>query len=105
LIRVQEQLKVIASNFSEIYNRKISDGIPDYKEWLVTMWHFGRDSLIEYAGQKFSITIGKAQNILIRIYAKEMNKGKMGIRFERQEYPQKIVIEAIEEKIDNQKTV
>ena len=24
--------------------------------WTVTMWHFGRDSLTEYSGERFHIT-------------------------------------------------
>ena len=30
--------------------------IPDHNSWIVTMWHFGTDSLSEYAGEKFEMT-------------------------------------------------
>jgi hypothetical protein len=37
------------------YQGKISAAvIPDYRSWLVTMWHFGADSSIDYSGEKFS---------------------------------------------------
>ena len=25
--------------------------IPEYKSWIITMWHFGRDALVEYNGE------------------------------------------------------
>jgi hypothetical protein len=51
------------------------------------MWHFGRDSLVEYTNDKSSITVETAQHILTRLYVKEF-KGKNKIRIEKQEYPQ-----------------
>lgn len=73
--------------------------IPDYKKWTVTMWHFGRDSFVEYTGEKFSITIEQAQGIMTRIYSKDLKRGKRKIRLEIQEYPRKSISEAIQEKI------
>jgi len=32
-----------------------SSSIPDDNSWIVTMWHFGIDSLIEYAGKEFEV--------------------------------------------------
>jgi hypothetical protein len=65
------------------------------------MWHFGKDSLIEYAGERFECTWEQGKNALIRIYTKDM-KGDKGIRIrtERQEYPNKRFDEAIEEKMN-----
>ena len=74
--------------------------IPNYKQWIITMWHFGRDALIEYTGEKFSITIEQAQRILTRVYVKDSN-GKNRIRIERQEYPKKTVAQAINEKLES----
>jgi hypothetical protein len=79
--------------------------IPQYQSWIITMWHFGRDTLIEYNGAKFSRTIEDAQHILTRIYSKDYGNGKgkrkrMRIREETQEYPGKTVVDAIEEKLE-----
>jgi hypothetical protein len=30
--------------------------IPSHMPWIVTMWHFGQDSLTEYSGEKFEIS-------------------------------------------------
>jgi hypothetical protein len=63
------------------------------------MWHFGRDGLLEYTGEKFSITVGKAQHILTRLYSKDYGSHTR-IRDETQEYPNKTVFDAIEEKLN-----
>jgi hypothetical protein len=77
---------------------KNHSSIPHHKQWIITMWHFGRDALTEYSGEKFSKTV-EAQHILTRLYVKDF-KGKNRIRIERQEYPQKTVVGAIEEKLN-----
>ena len=91
--------KVIAAGLY-IGQAQASAVIPDHKEWLVTMWHFGADASIEYSGEKFSASWEIGQNELIRVYSKEfhgqgMNVGseqaarnKTRIRVEIQEYPQ-----------------
>ncbi len=61
------------------------------------MWHFGRDASVEYTGERFCISVEKLQDVLTRIYVKDVN-GKNKIRIERQEYP-KTLIYAIEEKL------
>jgi hypothetical protein len=33
----------------------LSPLIPEHKDWLVTMWHFGVDASVEYTGEKFSL--------------------------------------------------
>lgn len=82
--------------------------IPHYTTWNVTMWHFGADSLIQFTGEKFSITFQDGRNVLLRIYSKERQqpKRKRGkrsndtrIRIERQEYPNKSVEDAINERL------
>ena len=45
--------------------------IPDHMDWIVTMWHFGADALAEYSGKENHRRWGKAEAILITIYAKE----------------------------------
>jgi hypothetical protein len=74
--------------------------IPEHKDWIVTMWHFGADASIEYTGEKFSATWNVGQNALIRAYSKDMKRdGKTRIRLERQEYPNKSLADAIMDKL------
>lgn len=51
-----------------------------------------------YMGERFCISVEKLQHVLTRIYVKDFN-GKNRIRVERQEYPKKTLIDAIEEKL------
>jgi hypothetical protein len=73
--------------------------IPNHRLWLVIMWHFGIDALVEYAGEKFVFTWEESEHVLIRAYTKTMMDRKTRIRLERQEYPNKTVPEIIEEKL------
>ena len=61
------------------------------------MWHFGRDALVEYGGEKFYFTWEDRLNIFHHhIYSKEY-KGRSGkkkimkVRKEVQEYPNKLL--------------
>jgi hypothetical protein len=74
--------------------------IPDPKNWIVTMWHFGKDSLVEYTEEKFAVTWEDGQGAFLRAYTKVMKDKKTRIRLERQEYPRKTLQAAVEEKID-----
>ena len=78
---------------------------PKYSEWIVTMWHFGADASIEYSGDKFSVTWGTAENVLVRAYSKVMGDNKTRIRLERQEYPRTTLADAIEQKIKQQSEI
>ena len=49
--------------------------IPNHNSWIVTMWHFGTDSLSEYAGEKFEMTWEDGEHALLRIYSKDMKDG------------------------------
>jgi hypothetical protein len=73
--------------------------IPNYRKWIITMWHFGRDSLTEYSGEKFTITVENAEHIIKRIYVKNFGN-KKNLRAERQEYPKIPVEEIIDAIID-----
>ena len=98
LVRVEEKLQNILDNSIGInYDTKINL-IPEYKLWTVTMWHFGRDALVGITDDKFCITVETAQYILTRLYVKDFNK-KRRIRIEKQEYPKKTVLDAIDEKL------
>jgi|SRR5215831_4708764 len=72
--------------------------IPDHESWIVTMWHFGTDSPIEYTDEKFEVAWEDGQNALMRIYTKDLNRVTR-IRKESQEYPNKRFDEAISEKL------
>jgi hypothetical protein len=98
LVRVEEKLQSVldGSHLTDHYEKHIS--VPEYGKWIVTMWHFGRDPSVEYTGEKFCISVENLQHILSRIYVKDFN-GKNRIRIEKQEYPRKSVIDAIEEKL------
>ena len=56
--------------------------------WTIKMWHFGKDSLTGYSGEKFEITLEDILN-LFNIYSKEYSNKKMKVRKEIQEYPNK----------------
>ena len=76
--------------------------IPTHKQWVVTMWHFGRDALISYSGKKYTVEFGLAKEMLLRIYTKDWSNGKKKVRIEIQEYPKKAIEDAIDDKL-NQK--
>lgn len=99
LVRVEEKLQSILDNSSSLGRAEERNTVPMYKKWLVTMWHFGRDASFEYTGERYCITVENLKHILIRIYVKDFN-GKNRIRIERQEYPKKTLIDAIEEKLN-----
>lgn len=92
LTRVEERLATLVTG----ENLEISD----HRHWVVTMWHFGVDSLVEYTGDRFAITWETGQHILIRLYTKIMKDKKTRIRLERQEYPNKTFPEIMEEKLN-----
>jgi|SRR5215204_2992699 len=73
--------------------------ILSHKSWMVTMWHFSKDALPSYAGERFNAEFGTVKEILIRIYTKKWRDGKTRIRIEKQEYPMKTIENAIEEKL------
>jgi hypothetical protein len=66
------------------------------------LWHLGTDSLVRYAGEKFEVTWEVAENVLVRVYTKDLKDKGTRIRLERQEYPNKSFVEAVEEKLNTQ---
>ena len=84
-----------------VYQKEINQNqsIPDYRKWVITMWHFGRDVIQTYKEKNYEITVENAQHIITRIYPKDFGKYKK-IRLERQDYPKKTVFDAIEEKLN-----
>jgi hypothetical protein len=97
LTRVEERLL----RYIECAPQTLSlSSIPDHDSWIVTMWHFGTDSLSEYTGDKFERTWEDGEHALLRIYSKDMKDGNgLRIRRERQEYPGIRLDEALHEKL------
>lgn len=73
--------------------------VPHYNTWMVTMWHFGADSMLQCAGEKFSISYKDGKDILLRVYTKQRKRNDTRIRIERQENPRKSIVDAINEKL------
>ena len=100
LTRVEERLSRLVDGSNQLLLSPKFHLIPDHNSWIVTMWHFGIDSLIEYTGKEFEVAWEDGENALMRIYTKDLKDGKgIRIRTERQEYPNKRFDEAIEEKL------
>ena len=68
--------------------------------WTIKMWHFGKDSLTGYSGEKFEITWEDSLK-LFNIYSKEYGNKKMKVRKEIQEYPNKSLEYAVMDKSYN----
>ncbi len=106
VIRLTNALAVVQERLSRLVSQDYSDPgdvnkIPDYMEWVVTMWHFGADASVEYTGERFSVTWGIAQDAIIRVYSKTMRDNRTRIRLERQEYPRITLALALEQKINH----
>ena len=52
------------------------------------MWHFGKDALTSYSGEKFDMRWVDSMNVFHHIYSKEYGK-RMKLRKEVQKYPNK----------------
>jgi hypothetical protein len=110
LTRVEERLSKLVNdcvsvmtgnnNGSSIYHKHTAINIPKHNNWIVTLWHFGTDSLVRYAGEKFEVTWEVAENVLVRVYTKDLKEKGTRIRLERQEYPNKTFVEAVEKKLN-----
>lgn len=96
---VYDCLSTMTSNSSSKYHQHTIT-IPVHTNWIVTLWHFGTDSLVRYAGEKFEVTWEVAENVLVRVYTKDLKENGTRIRLERQEYPSKTFAEAVEEKLN-----
>ncbi|MGA8844106.1 MAG: hypothetical protein WB511_11030 [Nitrososphaeraceae archaeon] len=107
VIRLSSALTIVKERLSSLIRETVnltncdvdSLVVPPYTEWIVKMWHFGRDASIEYSGEKFEMTFLLATGILIRVYSKQMKGKKTNIRLERQEYPNIPLVDAIEARL------
>jgi hypothetical protein len=107
-IRLSKALSTVQERLSNILSLSINRGpnhgtipvIPDHMTWIVTMWHFGADAITTYTREKFYTSWEVAQHALIAAYSKDWKDGKSRVRIEKQEYPQKSLAEALEEKLN-----
>lgn len=98
LVGVEDKLQTILDSSIPLNCDSKCNSIPEYKSWTVTMWHFGRDSLTEYTGKQFSITVNEAQESLTRTYVKQIN-GKRKIRLECHESPQEPLEQVVRKRV------
>ena len=100
LTSVEEKLLALVTGCAHTMPPLPQIHIPNHNSWIVTMWHFGTDSLSEYAGEKFEMTWEDVEHALLRIYSKDMKEGNgIKIRKERPEYPGVRLDVAIQEKL------
>lgn len=90
LTRVEERLSAVLNDpgnktFNAEYNPS-EIKIPNKDDWKIVLWHFNRDSLVEYSEEKFHCTWHLAKNLFLRIYSKELSNRNI-IRVEIQENP------------------
>ena len=97
VVRLSNALATTKERISNLANDTLS--IPDHMSWIVTMWHFGADATTTYTREKFYASWEVAQHALITVYSKDWKDGKSRVRIEKQEYPQKSLSEALEEKL------
>jgi hypothetical protein len=97
---VEERLLALVTGCQHTMSSLPEIHLPNHNSWIVTMWHFGTDSLNEYTGEKFEMTWENGEHALLRIYSKDMKEGNgIRIRKERQEYPGVRLDVAIHEKL------
>lgn len=110
LTRVEERLQQEINNYYSKMTSKTSVqesqiSIPYHMNWIVKMWHFGRDSSDSYSGQSIEITWKESLDILHVVYSKKKKKKNKSItttiiRSEVQEYPNIPLKDAIKSKLD-----
>lgn len=102
VIRLSNALTLVEERLANMVdNRGGRPGleIPNHKDWIVTMWHFGADASILYKGKMFDISWKIAERVLVAFYSKMWKDSRYQVRAERQEYPNKPLDEALEEKL------
>jgi len=108
LARVEDRLQLLVSEYNaasiqngrqQYLSLKLCNKIPKHTSWTVKMWHFGKNALTSYSGQKFDISWEDILNVFHHIYSKEYGKKKMKVRNEIQEYPSKSLEDAFMDKL------
>ena len=77
--RVEDRLSQLLVNSSL--------NLPHYEDWTITLWHMGKDSLSEYSKEMFHCKWDLAEKMSLRIYSKELERGKKKVRIEVQQTP------------------
>lgn len=89
LTRIEERLSAVLNDPSnKTFNAEFNPSnikIPNKDDWKIVLWHFNRDSLVEYSEEKFHCTWHLAKNLFLRIYSKELKSNRNIIRLEIQE--------------------
>ena len=75
-----------------------SINLPHYKDWTITLWHIGKDSLAKYTKEMFHCKWDLADKMILRIYTKELQTSKKKVRIEVQQNP-RISIEEFKNEI------
>jgi len=100
VIRLSNALTLVGERLARI----AGTSIPNHMDWIVTMWHFGADASVEYKGEMFHASWKVVQNAVIALYSKEWKDGRRRIRAERQEYPNGLLAEVLEVKLDQNRS-
>ena len=75
------------------------DRLPLVENWLVTQWHYGKDSAQEFSGESFNITFKMWCGELARIYVHKQDQTRK-VRLEVIETPKKPLQQLIAEKLN-----
>lgn len=98
LTRIEERLSRRLDECGDTLGGGERIPMPDNKSWQVTLWHFGKDKFHnEFSAKGQSLTWANGREVL-RTYIKEIN-GKKINRQERQEYPNKSIQDALDDKM------
>lgn len=73
-IRLQDEIERYMKTSGEFKpNEKGFPSIPNHMSWILTMWHFGGDSSLKYAGESFDITWNEVLDVY-HVYSKTLLK-------------------------------
>lgn len=59
VIRLSNSLEQITVKDNNTSENTVNIIIPNHMDWIVTMWHFGADSLADYCGKENHRRLGK----------------------------------------------
>lgn len=90
LIRTEERVSQVIRACCEALSIKNPPAIQGYRDWVITMWHFGRDSLTECTGKMYNVTWQVGMNTF-HAYAKKFAGAKVRHRVEIEETPRQPV--------------
>jgi len=97
-----EGLMRLATVLGELKGRLGWSNVPNVVDWMVTSWHYGKDSLKEVSGTSLNATFETWSRTLARIYTKsELKK----IRVEEIQSPRRTVQDLFEEIMNREDTI